>query len=313
MNFKNKKLIITISSVVLGLLLSIAAVFLVIKLTEKGIDNKNDSSSAISEPTIIPAESETENESEEMEAFLQISSPTSKNITVKENTYTFKGTSDPDYFVTLNGKKIDADEKGIFAETVELKEGKNTFTFSHKEKEYTYIINYRYVIIDSYNPSGNQSYSSNSTLTVTVKARKNSTVTASFNNKTITLTPHNAQDESTNKSDTFISYIGSFKLPGDNKADVNLGKIKYTATLNGKSESFSSGNITCKKPEIKVNYNPNAAPLGGKYLNVGTGKIAEIVAYEAETFDAYSTNDMSRPTNNYLPKGTVDYSAQGYV
>ena len=71
MNFKNKKLIITISSVVLGLLLSITAVFLVIKLTEKGIDNKNDSSSAISEPTIIPAESKTEkeNESEEMEAF----------------------------------------------------------------------------------------------------------------------------------------------------------------------------------------------------------------------------------------------------
>ena len=35
--------------------------------------------------------------------------------------------------------------------------------------------------------------------------------------------------------------------------------------------------------------------------------IAEIVEESAETFDGKTTDDLTRPTNNYLPKGTVDY------
>ena len=107
-------------------------------------------------------------------------------------------------------------------------------------------------------------------------------------------------------------FLPSFKLPTIT-TNKNLGKIVFNAEFEGKKESFKSGDIICQKVEINVSYNPNAAPLGGKYLNVGTGKITEIIAYEAETYDAYSTDDCSRPTNNYLPKGTVDYSAQGYV
>ena len=57
------------------------------------------------------------------------------------------------------------------------------------------------------------------------------------------------------------------------------------------------------------------APNAVNYLNVGSGYIAEIVQdTRAETFDAnvWSGNsvDYSRPTNNYLPKGTVDYCAK---
>ena len=59
--------------------------------------------------------------------------------------------------------------------------------------------------------------------------------------------------------------------------------------------------------------NKKVTPNGGNYINVGSGTIAEIVGYEAETFNAKSTNDYSRPTNNYLPKGTVDYCSQDYI
>ena len=42
-------------------------------------------------------------------------------------------------------------------------------------------------------------------------------------------------------------------------------------------------------------------------MPVSGNVIAEIVCDSAETFDGKTVDDMSRPTNNYLPKGTVDY------
>lgn len=311
----SKKTLIIISSAILSALLVILAVFFIIRGVKKSEKIPSPISSEVS-LSVSSLDSElisVDSESKPEEKALQITSPKSSSVYTTEDKITFTGTCDPKSPLTINGEKIECDSSGVFSVTEKLKEGKNTFKFSHKEKTTLYTVNYRYVILKSYNPSGKGTYSSGSTLSVTAVARKGSTVKATFNGSTVTLTEHNPQLENSQKSETFLTYLGSFKLPSNNKSSVSLGKIKFTATYNGKSESFSSGNITLKKPEIKVSYNPNAAPLGGKYLNVGTGKITEIVAYEAETFDAYSTNDMSRPTNNYLPKGTVDYSAQGYV
>ncbi len=41
-------------------------------------------------------------------------------------------------------------------------------------------------------------------------------------------------------------YNGVFRLPSDNAQDINLGKITFKATHNGKSETFTSGKIICK-------------------------------------------------------------------
>ncbi|MBQ3817248.1 MAG: N-acetylmuramoyl-L-alanine amidase, partial [Clostridia bacterium] len=105
----------------------------------------------------------------------------------------------------------------------------------------------------------------------------------------------------------------SFKLPSNNIEDLNLGKIKYSASYNGISETFYSGKITCKKSDIIVSSDPAATPKGGNYINVGSGYVAEITAPFAETFNGNTTDDWSRPTNNYLPKGTVDYCSTGLV
>mgnify|MGYP003304305780 CR=1 FL=1 len=40
-----------------------------------------------------------------------------------------------------------------------------------------------------------------------------------------------------------------------------------------------------KKEDVVVDYDPNATPAGGNYINVGSGIIAEIVAFQAETFN----------------------------
>lgn len=302
-----KKLIVIIISIILAIAAGTATAFFVVKYTENTVSpNENSSHSEFSSltesviETIAPIP-------EPVTAPLVFSSPAKSNITVTEPVVTFSGTSDPTLPLSLAGIAVERDEKGAFSFTQNLSIGKNTFSFSYDGQTVTYTVNYRYVVISNYAPSTNQMYSSGSTFSVEVTARKGSSVKATFNGQTISLSPD------TNSTDEFIKYIGSYKLPSDNYADLNLGKITYTATCNGITESFSSGKVTCKRPDFIVDYDPNATPLGGRYVNVGSGKIAEIIAYEAETFDPGSTDDKSRPTNSYLPKGTVDYSAQEYI
>lgn len=253
--------------------------------------------------------SSSSEEKEEIIPTLSITSPESEKVNTTDKNFTFKGSCNPNFPLTVNGNELQFDENGNFSYEVELKDGNNTFTFENNGVKKVYTINYRYVIINGYSPSTKQSYIGGSTFYVTVLARKGSTVTATFSGSTITLTK--VQDDQ-NTTD-FENFTGNFTLPSDKLKDTNMGKVKFTALYNGKSESFSSGDITCKRASIIVDYDPNATPLGGKYINVGSGKITEITTDSAQTFDAYSTNDWSKPTNNYLPKGTVDYSAQGYV
>ncbi len=296
-----KKLVLIICAVLIGVVTALLGVYFVLENANLAV-----SAPLSSDSSVISSDSEISSVESvpvivDNGIRLRMSSPQSKSFTVTENSVTFTGTSDPDEALTLNGNPVTRNTDGSFSFTATLNIGKNTFSFVHKGETHTYSVRYRYVVINSYTPSTNQIYSSGSTFGVSVTARNGSTVTARFNGQTIALNPTVQSD------DPFISYSGSFSLPGDNYADLNLGKVTYSATYNGITESFNSGNVTCKRPDFIVNYDPNATPLGGRYVNVGSGIIAEIVGYEAETFAPRSTNDHSMPTNNYLPKGTVDY------
>ena len=300
----NKKLIILISCVSIAILAALVTVFIIINLTRKAV-----MSPEISDSSVF-SEVETVS-SEPYKPSLVISSPTDTTINTTEPIINFSGTCDAKLKLTLNGEEIKYEKNGTFSIEKELNVGENTFTFLYGELNYTYTVNYRYVIIKSYNPSIKQTYSSGSTFGVSVLARKGSTVTASFNGQTISLSRQTTNEKEA-ETEEFVNFAGSFTLPTDNYADLNLGSVLFTAKYDGKSESFKSGQIICKRPDFIVDYDPNATPIGDRYVNVGSGKITEIIDYQAETFDAYSTNDWSRPTNNYLPKGTVDYSSQSY-
>lgn len=201
---------------------------------------------------------------------------------------TFTGTSDPKYALTINGKAVKRDELGAFSVEFDLKAGKNTFTFSHKGKETTYVVNYRYVVMQSYSPAGSRQYLSGAKFAVVVSARAGSTVTATFRGKTITLKQAGqGGDGDTQQSETFVKYSGTFTLPSDNAKDLNLGVVTFKATHRGQTDTGKSGTIVCKKAQKKV--------------------IGEVVSFSAETFDGDKSDDDSRPTNNYFPKGTVDY------
>ena len=304
---KNNKIIIIILTAVLCLMLAVGA-FLIFSPDETKPADSQNASSAQSEAS--SSEPVSSSEPADNGITLEITSPTKAQTNVTEESFTFTGTSDPEKPLLLNGTEIKRETDGIFSHTVTLNVGKNTFTFSHKDKTLTYTVNYRYVIMNYFSPEKAQIYSSGSTFIAVAYARTGSTVTATFNGETINLISNPTAEDNEN---TFIPYTGQFTLPRDNYSDLNLGKIKFTASYGGRSESFYSGNITCKRPDFIVDYDPNATPLGGNYINVGSGKIAEVIAYQAETFAPGSTNDWSLPTYNYLPKGTVDYSAQGYV
>ena len=309
----NRKILIIALSVLVAVLIAVVTAFGVIGLLKKetGTENSVFSSGVVdvlaeSEIEELPTEPEEKPESQEIG--LVITSPKSNNITVTEPQITFKGTSDPKDTVTLNGNTIERDSLGAFSFIQKLNIGNNTFKFEHKGKAYTYNVNYRYVVMNYYYPTSSATYDNGATMPVTVTARKGSGVTATFNGNTVTLNP-----QVVDNGEEFINYSGSFKLPEGGLYDVKLGTITFTATFNGISESFRSGTITCRKPSNIKDSNPDATPQGGKYIDVGSGRIAEIIAYEAETYDAYSTNDRSKPTNSYLPKGTVDYCSSKYV
>ena len=308
---------ITIIGIISALLVVVAFFCFSYFTKPKNYNLEKPISSADTETNKTPTEEETEKEPEEQPEkepektyTLSVTSPKSTSVSTTESSFSFAGSCEPNSKITINNQEVLCDKNGAFAFETTLNTGKNTFKLCYNEQTLTYTVNYRYVIIDSYYPKKSESFSSGATLLVNTLARKGSKVTATFNGKTITL---KAETNSNNEQNEFVKFSGKFTLPSLNKTDLNLGKVTFKATVNGKSESFSSGKITCEKYTIPVEYNPNDKPISNRYLNVGTGKIAEIVAYEAETFDAYSTNDWSRPTNNYLPKGTVDYAAEGHV
>ncbi len=318
-----KRIFIIIISVLAALIAATAVVFLIINALK--LNNNTDLSSSgsafetgvitdvsNSEETVSSENTETDNsstvENTDNGITLKVTSPSKTSITITEPNVTFSGESDPLEPLTFGGNEVARDADGRFSFNVNLNIGKNYFKFEHKGQTYNYTVNYRFVVIDGFSPWQNESFENGSVMPVNVSARKGSTVTAEFCGEKITLN----QTEAETGGD-FTNFSGSFNLPSGSLKDVSLGKIVFTATYNGITESFSSGNIVCKKPSNILSSNPAVTPSGARYIDVGSGKITEIIAYEAETYDAYSTNDWSKPTNNYLPKGTVDYSSSEYI
>ncbi len=223
---------------------------------------------------------------------LVITSPEKTDVTVAESFYSITGTSDPTLPLLLNGNEVERLQSGDFTVEVELKPGSNSFTFLYNGQSVTYNIRYTFTVIKAYAPYEKQSYEAGSSFVAVAYARvDSSSVTATFNGKTINLVAQPYKE-----GEQFTNFTGSFTLPSGNESDINLGGVKFTGTCQGLTKSYTSPSIIC---------------LRDKALD-GT-QIVEIVASQAETFNGNTTDDWSRPTNSYLPEGTVDYKVGGIV
>lgn len=275
------------------LLILIAGAVAALLLTGKESASKPTDNSSISTPSKVQSDTSSKDESNTpppVEKALSFSAPQNQTVTVTVPKITFAGSSDPEEILYLNGSEVTRNEDGNFAFERDLNEGLNVFTFEHKGEKKVYNVTYRYVIIESCAPASKVSLDAGTTFSVTANARRGSTVTATFNGKTITLKENEDANISATQSE-FVNFSGEFTLPTRNDSNLNLGSVSFTAILNGKTDTAKSGSITCKRDTVldTMQY------------------VAEVVAFSAETFDGNTTDDMSKPTNNYLPKGTVDY------
>lgn len=250
---------------------------------------------------------------------LSITSPQKTKFTTYENSVAIIGASDPNFPLLLNGKEAERTKDGYFSLQLGLKVGSNKFTFEHKGTTKTFNITYRYVVIKSYTPDSDLKLEGNSSILVTVVARNGSTVTATLNNKTynMELTEEQAYSD-------FAEYKGIITLPeGKETEEVSLGKIKFTGTHSGVTESFSGGKITLNKKPIVVSSevitsagdaSQEEGPTGsGGYSPEGNRLVAEVTKFQVETFDGDVINDLSQPYNSYLPKGTLDYCDEATI
>ena len=310
-----KKLFIIISYVVLGVILALPAAFFTIKSLDKVIDTSGTAShtsslaaSTNSEPPKTESEAEAlPDKNPEGELFFSITEPKSRKFTTKSESVTFKGSTNITTGVFLNGKPIKQARNinGDFTVTEKLEYGNNKFVFRAGEFSQTFNITRKYTVIKNYSPKS-ATYDSGKKFTVSVTARKNATVTATFNGKKITLKPENTTN------DGFAKFKGSFTLPDGNLTNLNLGKIKFKAEYKEFTETYYSKNIICKKDKKITESNNAVTPNDSDYINVGSGIITEIVAPQAETFSGKGSKDISKPYYNYLPKGTLDYGSAEY-
>lgn len=233
-----------------------------------------------------------QSEPKEDKSTLVITSPDAIDTTVSESHFAITGSSDPTKPLTLNGNEVERLESGEFSIDVELAPGNNSFVFDYDGEKITYVIRYTFTIIKAYAPYEKQSYEAGSSFVAVAFARvDSSSVTATFNGKTINLVPQPYKE-----GEEFTNFTGSFTLPTGNENDLNLGGVKFTGSCQGLTRSYTSPAIIC---------------LRDKSLD-GT-QVVEIVASQAETFNGNTTDDSSRPTNSYLPAGTVDYKVGGIV
>jgi N-acetylmuramoyl-L-alanine amidase len=270
------------------------------KVPSSNIDSSSAPSSSIDSSSATPPVEKP---------YLKITQPKNQKFSTKSSSVTFKGSTNIATGVTINGNPIKMPRSidGAFTVTEKLKYGNNKFVFKAGDITKTYNIYRQYTVIKDYSHKNGKSYNSGATFTVTVTARAKATVKATFNGKTITL-----KTASTTKNNDFVEFKGKFTLPTKNTKNLNVGKVKYTATYTDFTDTFYSGNITCLKDKTVISTNSSVTPNDNNYINVGSGLITEIVA-PAETFDGKGTKDTSKPYYNYLPKGTVDYGSANMV
>ncbi len=224
---------------------------------------------------------------------LAITQPAKKAITTNEPTITFKGASDPNFPITLNGEALTQDDNGYITFDADLKPGENTFTFEHKEKAITYTIDRDVQVLKEVSPAGSISPLGNSAVTVTVVAYKGAKVTASLAGQSITLKEDTSPDDSDDQDSNYCRFIGTLTMPDAKSSVQNLGTISVKATAEGVTESKSGASV---KVAEAISYDTSG----------GNGDQIQVIATQAETFPTDTIDDYSDPDYHPLPKGTLD-------
>lgn len=239
--------------------------------------------------------------------FLNITSPTAQNFETHSEKIIFNGSCNKIFSLTVNGKEEKIDKNGFFEFSKKLKLGENTFILKNGKSQKDYTVIYTLPMIKSCTPEKQELIlESNARFTVTAYAFIGSSVKAEISNKSVQLIP-----DTTGVYDrkTYTRFSGVIELPKKNiKTDGD--ELVFTATYADEKFSVTSAKIKIITPEQAADQNPT--PLldmstdKNGFAKVEEGYIARILSPMAETFNGGIIDDISRPTNNYLPYGTLD-------
>ena len=119
---------------------------------------------------------------------------------------------------------------------------------------------------------------------------------------------------SSTPSSSIVSSSG-ISSSGTSTNSSSANSSSNTSSSTTSSSNTSSGGTSSVVTGVPAPTGGSAwvKPTNGKYTWVPGTYVAEVINWQAETFSSTDDSDYSRPTNNYLPKGTMDYCSAGDV
>ena len=280
----------------------VAAIIFALSLNLGGDDPKPSTTPSQTQPSVPPTTQTVAIKD------LVMAAPENLEFITMTQQVQFAGSADPRKPVTIGGEEVTVNPDGTFIHTLTLENGMNEIPLTYMDETVTYRIEYRYAV-ETFFPEEATEYGCGATVRLTVSARKGSQVSAVFNGKTVKM-KEAADQMGSGVMEGFVLYVGTYSMPKNNTEDLNLGVIEYTVVCDGITETYKSGEISCRKSGEILKSDPSVTPSYGDYVDVGSGYILEILTNSAETFDGKTVDDKSSPTRNYLPKGTLDYCSQ---
>ena len=283
----------------ISLLVVVLAVVLIVAISMGGQKPDNNNQTQPTEPTDPPV------------ALVLTQPQLTNGGVVHDKELVITGTADPDQPLAVNGVQVPVAQDGTFTYTVTMQPGVNEIQVTYMGQTQVYKVEHQYAV-QKFSPEGDKTYASGATMQISLIARQGSTIKVTFNGKSVNMAESKDQ-LGTGAAEGFVLYTGTCKMPGNNMEDLNLGKVTFEVTCDGVTETYTSGIITCAKMADVKDSDPSVTPNYGNYIDVGSGFIAEVISYTAETFNGKTRDDYSDPRNNYLPEGTLDYCDQDVV
>ena len=220
--------------------------------------------------------------------------PTKTDFTTYEPSVIFQGSFDQNFEVYFNGEPIKLNEAGNFFFEEPLVVGVNTFTFKNKSTTVKYRITRKVKVLQSVEPAeGVEMHVEGSTrIAANVVAYKGSTVKATLNGETITLTESEVRTDDLDSNTNYRHFTGYFTAPeGIVGEEQDLGIITFSGTYDEYSRESATG------AHVIV----NAVPVQAE-----AAQLIRIKNNNTLTYDYYTTDNIANPTSPRLPAGTID-------
>ncbi len=276
-----------------------------------------------SEPAAVISEEETvtqtEPTTEPPRDSLVITSPTENPLTVEQPYVTISGICAPELPLTVNGQAVELAADGAFAYECPLNVGENKIVVDNTEKSVELTVKYERKLLRAVTPKNKVSADGGMTLEVTAEALENAKVTVKLSGAAVSLSPIADSGDGSG----FLTYTGKVTLPAGKYEKQSLGKLRFTAALDGQTQTMSGASVTVnaiKYEDIPIDVGqgvvkPPVISGEGKVevlspetdFGKGTARVLRVTTDYAETVPGNTADDKSSPLCTPFPRGTYDY------